>query len=130
LLGLYAHAGHSYKGDSKTAALDILNEEFETLFGASKLIQPSLSHSLVLSVGATPSTTSIRNLLVDDVESYLKSSVSRLQSTIQSIRDTGCSLEVHAGVYATLDLQQLSTHALPISGPQVSLTFSKANPHN
>jgi len=125
-LGLYAHAGHSYKGATKAAAMDILNDEFEALLKASRLIQPSLSHPLVLSVGATPSTTSIKNLLVDDAESDLKDSISRLQSTTQSIKDTGCSLEVHAGVYATLDLQQLSTHALPTSGPQVSLKFSRS----
>lgn len=118
LLGLYAHAGHSYKGANKSAALDILTEEFKALLEASKLIQPSLTYPLVLSVGATPSTTSIRNLLVDNAESEIKDSISHLQSTIQSIRDIGCSLEIHAGVYATLDLQQLSTHALPSSGPQ------------
>ena len=117
-LGLYAHAGHSYKGATKTAALDILNEEFETLLKAASLIQPSLRKPLVLSVGATPSTTSIRNLLVNYAENDVKSSISRLQSTINSIKDMGCSLEVHAGVYAALDLQQLSTHALPTSGPQ------------
>lgn len=36
----------------------------------------------------------------------------------------GCHLEIHAGVYPTLDIQQLATNALPTSGPRAMLSWS------
>ena len=66
LLGLYAHAGQSYYGSSRAAALDFLRQEFEALLVTATAIQSvSASKYLILSVGATPTTTSIRNLLID-----------------------------------------------------------------
>ncbi|TVY32368.1 D-serine dehydratase, partial [Lachnellula subtilissima] len=117
LLGLYAHAGQSYAGDSQSAALDLLRQEFEALLLTSTSIHSPTSthHPLVLSVGATPTTTSIRNLLLSttSLPSSAAPSVAALKATILAIRDSGCSIEIHAGVYPTLDIQQLSTRALP-----------------
>jgi len=123
-LGLYCHAGQSYSGSSRVTALNYLNTEFQTLLTTSKLVQPFLNYPLVLSVGATPTTTSIRNLLVEDsnLHSEETSAITAIKSTISSIRETGCKLEMHAGVYPVLDVQQLSTHALPSSGAQ-AVTF-------
>jgi D-serine deaminase-like pyridoxal phosphate-dependent protein len=127
LLGLYAHAGHSYSSSSPASALDLLRQEFESLLvTASAVHSISLSHPLVLSVGATPTTISVRNLLIPSDPSVVRSSeeekaISALRATIEAIRDVGCNIEIHAGVYPTLDVQQLATHALPKSGPHAQL---------
>jgi D-serine deaminase-like pyridoxal phosphate-dependent protein len=132
LLGLYSHAGQSYTSTSRVAALDYLRQEFEALLVTttsihahpdSEYLSPEIP--LVLSVGATPTTTSIRNLLIDDTDrpNDELNEISALRGTIQTIRDLGCTLEIHAGVYPTLDLQQLATHALPTEGPHAMLTW-------
>jgi len=118
LLGLYAHAGQSYSSQNPTTSLDYLRQEFEALLvTATSIHDISPGHSLVLSVGATPTTTSVRNLIVEDPaasEEELKA-IAALKATIAEIRLQGSSIEVHAGVYPVLDLQQLATHALPQS---------------
>ncbi len=65
LLGLYSHAGQSYTSSNRADALDYLRQEFEALFVTAETVQAaSPNKSLVLSVGATPTTTAIRNLLI------------------------------------------------------------------
>jgi len=132
-LGLYSHAGHSYSSDSRASALQFLRQEFETLLLTAKVVHSTSSEKaispttpLVLSVGATPTTTSVRNLLVQDSSRSEEEAqaVAALRATISSIRDAGCKIEIHAGVYPTLDLQQLATHALPTEGPHAMLTWS------
>ncbi|KAH6663188.1 putative serine dehydratase domain-containing protein [Halenospora varia] len=118
LLGLYSHAGQSYTSNSRSAALDYLRQEFESLLiTATSIHSLSPSLPLVLSVGATPTTTSVRNLLSpsESAPEEEKTAVATLNATIQAIRDKKCSIEIHAGVYPTLDVQQLATHALPQS---------------
>ena len=131
-LGLYSHAGQSYSSTSRASALDFLRQEFEALLvtatsihshPGSETLSPELP--LVLSVGATPTTTSIRNLLIDGKGTPLEEAreIAALRATITTIRDLGCKLEIHAGVYPTLDIQQLATHALPTDGPHAMLTW-------
>jgi len=126
-LGLYAHAGQSYAGSSRSTALDYLRQELESLFvTAEQVHSDSPALPLVLSVGATPTTTSIRNLLfptasLSDEENI---AISALRATIQVIKDTNSTIEIHAGVYPTLDIQQLSTHALPFSGAHAALGWN------
>ncbi len=130
LLGLYAHAGQSYYGSRRSEALDFLRQEFEALLvtaGAVHSIAPS--KHLILSVGATPTTTSIRNLLInhEDAGAVLTEegkAIAALRATIAAIQLQKCAIEIHAGVYPTLDLQQLSTHALPTEGPHAMLTWN------
>lgn len=125
-LGLYSHAGQSYSSDSRATALDFLRQEFEALAVTAEAVQSSSpGRKLVLSVGATPTTTSVRNLLIDneDTPDEEAKAIAALRATIQMIRDLGCALEIHAGVYPTLDVQQLSTHALPTHGPHAMLTW-------
>ncbi|KAL2063758.1 hypothetical protein VTL71DRAFT_5563 [Oculimacula yallundae] len=131
-LGLYSHAGQSYSSSAASDALDFLRQEFEALLvTAIELRTASPSHPLVLSVGATPSTTSIRNLLLNENTtsdstaelSPTQKAVSALRATITMIRANQCSIEIHAGVYPTLDIQQLATHALPTTGPNAMLTW-------
>ncbi|TVY38817.1 D-serine dehydratase [Lachnellula occidentalis] len=124
LLGLYAHAGQSYAGDSQSAALDFLRQEFEALLLTSATLHSTTTstgahrtHPLVLSVGATPTTTSIRALLLSttSLPPSAAQEVSALKATMRAIRDSGFLIEIHAGVYPVLDIQQLSTRALPSS---------------
>ncbi|CZT52373.1 related to alanine racemase [Rhynchosporium secalis] len=113
LLGLYAHAGQSYSSSAASDALDYLRQEFEALLvTAIELRNISPSHPLVLSVGATPTTTSIRNLLHNDSKitgtiplSPVQTAALALRATIDLIRANECSIEIHAGVYTTLDIQ-------------------------
>jgi D-serine deaminase-like pyridoxal phosphate-dependent protein len=126
LLGLYSHAGHSYSSSSRVDALDFLRQEFESLLVTAEIVHTSSpSKALVLSVGATPTTTSIRNLLVENMDTPPEAgkAIAALRATIEAIRALRCSVEIHAGVYPTLDIQQLATHALPTKGPHAMLTW-------
>lgn len=130
-LGLYSHAGQSYSSSSSASALDFLRQEFEALLVTAQSVHSAaLSSSvirspLVLSVGATPSATSMRNLLLKDADmpAAEAEAATALRATLSSIRALGCKIEVHAGVYPILDIQQLATHALPTEGPNAMLTW-------
>jgi D-serine deaminase-like pyridoxal phosphate-dependent protein len=127
LLGLYSHAGQSYFGSNCATALVFLHQEFEALLRTAMTVHSLTPHkSLVLSVGATPTTTSIRNLLIDDEDTSTEESqaIAALRAIIKKIREEKCNIEIHAGVYPTLDIQQLATNALPTEGPHAMLTWS------
>ena len=113
LAGLYAHMGNSYSSSSPTDALDFLAAELEGVADAASqaLSTPaSLRNSpsrLTLSVGATPTASSAQNLL---------RSSSREAERVKAILNdlTGSfHVELHAGVYPLLDMQQHATHARP-----------------
>ncbi|TEY74638.1 hypothetical protein BOTCAL_0072g00340 [Botryotinia calthae] len=128
LHGLYSHAGHSYSSNSQTAALDYLRQEFEALLVTSEEVHSVAATKLplVLSVGATPTSNAIRNLLLSSTSSEELKEISALKATMGVIRDEGCEIEIHAGVHPTLDMQQLATHALPedlLSWSSVAITI-------
>ncbi|TGO71111.1 hypothetical protein BELL_0618g00030 [Botrytis elliptica] len=128
LHGLYSHAGHSYSSNSQTAALDYLRHEFEALLITSEEVHSVAvtKMPLVLSVGATPTSSAIRNLLLPSTSSEGLNEISALKATMGAIRDVGCEIEIHAGVYPMLDMQQLATHALPedlLSWSSVAITI-------
>jgi D-serine deaminase-like pyridoxal phosphate-dependent protein len=119
--GLYTHAGQSYYGNDRVSAVDLLRQEFEALLVTAELVRSATPREkLVLSVGATPTTTSIRNLLVQEaaLNTGEQTAIAALKGTIQEIKSKGCEVELHAGVYPVLDVQQLATHAL--SSPMLS----------
>ncbi|PBP24284.1 hypothetical protein BUE80_DR004845 [Diplocarpon rosae] len=121
--GLYSHAGQSYSSSARSDALDFLRQEFEALLvTADELRTLSPTHHPVLSVGATPTTTSIRNLLIPHASTDPSegTAIAALRATTDLILTNGCTIEIHAGVYPILDIQQLATHALPAS----SLTWA------
>ncbi|RDL33287.1 uncharacterized protein BP5553_08726 [Venustampulla echinocandica] len=127
LLGLYSHAGHSYGGNSRAAAVDLLRQEFEALLVTTEAVHSVLPlRPLILSVGATPTTTSVRNLLIPDLNAPTdeQTAIAALRSTIAMVRERKCDIEAHAGVYPVLDCQQLATHALPTQGPNALLTWN------
>ncbi|KAJ8066326.1 hypothetical protein OCU04_005402 [Sclerotinia nivalis] len=128
LHGLYSHAGHSYSSSSQTAALDYLRQEFEALLITSEEVHSAAGTRLplILSVGATPTSSAIRNLLLPSTSSEGSNEISALKATMRAIRDVGCEIEIHAGVYPMLDMQQLATHALPediLSWSSVAITI-------
>ena len=120
LQGFYCHAGHSYFGDSESQAMALLMEELQCLERAAQIcdnmvgtVEDNHRRPLVLSVGATPTATSIQNISHPSARSgeshgmalELKSCLERLKKEYE--------VEIHAGVYPFLDLQQLATNASP-----------------
>lgn len=107
--GVYTHAGFSY--DSKTAneVNSCLSTEMQSLDRAAQLVkQVSSSFStanvrspLVLSVGSTPTAHAA------GTNGQLGEAL-KIKSNL-----TGGELELHAGNYPALDLQQVGTNAIP-----------------
>lgn len=114
--GLYAHAGQSYYTREDWAALAYLTAEFATLARVAGDVRAlSAGHGLVLSVGATPTATALQHPGIVEPSSAggegHTSQAASLSTLIAQLKGDGLELEVHAGVYPTLDLQQLATHA-------------------
>lgn len=123
LLGFYSHAGHSYGGDSAVDAMKLLAVELEGLEKAANHVLTARDRALpsqkyVLSVGATPTATSIENLLekMAQEESPMGGEIAKLKTLIDRINATK-TVEIHAGVYPFLDMQQLATQASPSAVP-------------
>ena len=119
LLGFYSHAGHSYGGDSALGAMSLLIVELENLEKAAKHASTICTHAqtskkYILSVGATPTASSMENLLEKSVEAdpSLVEEKAKLKAAIERINAIH-AIEIHAGVYPFLDLQQLATQASP-----------------
>ncbi|KAL8640122.1 MAG: hypothetical protein Q9228_002921 [Teloschistes exilis] len=129
--GLYSHSGHSYAGSTASQAMDILVKEIESLARASTYIKSLhdnlVSQSLTLSVGATPTATSVQNLVhtADSDHTIGSSEDYALGRCIRNVKANHDVLELHAGVYAFLDLQQLATQASPsAANPSAGLGLS------
>ena len=121
LTGFYSHAGHSYGGDSRAAALKMMDAELRATFaGAEKVTSLAKKKNvtglptLVVSAGASPTALSVQNLLSEgsDSEPELKAEATTLSSLFSEIKSAGHAVEIHAGVYPLLDLQQLAAHSL------------------
>ncbi|KAL7923297.1 putative serine dehydratase domain-containing protein [Trichoderma austrokoningii] len=122
LSGLYSHAGHSYGGDSRVAAIKMLHAEIDAMLrGADRLAVRAKEleigiPTLVVSAGASPTALSVQNLLggEDDAEAgtpELKAATTDLSALFNTVKNKGHAVEIHAGVYPTLDLQQLAAHS-------------------
>ncbi|KAL8840751.1 MAG: hypothetical protein Q9170_001189 [Blastenia crenularia] len=131
--GLYSHAGHSYGKSSPDGAMELLIQEIKTLQLASncigELFPGKVQQRIVLSVGATPTATSIQYMANhgnDHIEHALKpGQADMLGRCLRDIHATKDFLELHAGVYPFLDLQQLATEASPsASTPSAGLAIS------
>ena len=152
LVGFYSHAGHSYEGDSSVGAIKLLITEIEGLDKAAKhatnilhriekaskvsglfyaddpqpYSQPHSQPRYLLSVGATPTATSIENIVSDNEQDSSgpgKELKARVRSLIADVKKRS-TLELHAGVYPILDMQQLATHASPSPSQQALITTS------
>ncbi|KAL9117940.1 MAG: hypothetical protein Q9187_005517 [Circinaria calcarea] len=134
LLGFYSHAGHSYGGGSGKAAMELLVQEIEGLSCAADVAvsvarevcnEGGLQTRFVLSVGATPTATSVENLLHENPSPEIHNQMVNLSNAIMNA-NAGHSVELHAGIYPVLDLQQLATKASPSAqshGVPLSLTY-------
>ena len=125
-LGFYSHAGQSYGGDSAMSAMKSLVVELEGLEKAVNHASTARENTptgkrYVLSVGATPTATSIENMLDKSVqeEPSMAGEMTKLKRVVERI-NTVHAVEIHAGVYPFLDMQQLATQASPSAVPSDS----------
>ncbi|KAL9576876.1 MAG: hypothetical protein Q9212_006749, partial [Teloschistes hypoglaucus] len=129
--GLYSHSGHSYAVNTASQAINVLVKEIESLSQVSNhiksLYDDLVNQSLTLSVGATPTATSVKSLVHaaagDRATGSSEDNV--LRRCIHNVKVNHDILELHAGVYAFLDLQQLATQASPsAANPSAGLGLS------
>ncbi|KAK0934494.1 hypothetical protein LTR29_013904 [Friedmanniomyces endolithicus] len=115
LAGLYTHMGHSYNVSSPAEALEHLALELEGLeegaieflkIAGARETKDANAQKVVLSIGATPTATAAQNLF-DDTEGARK-----YRAIIEKI-NRSFAVELHAGVYPVMDMQQLATRARP-----------------
>lgn len=114
LQGFYSHTSLSYASSSPESALAYTTSEISGLYDAVTFARKTvLTNDLgrrrfLLSFGATPSATAVQRLL--DSSEDTPEIVSSTKQLIASV-STSDDIELHAGVYTTLDLQQLASHA-------------------
>lgn len=119
LTGFYSHAGHSYSGEAETAAMKLLLEELTVVEKAANaamaIRKVPLSSQFILSVGSTPTVSSIQNLFTEPPQGRSDLWIELAQNLMETLKRAGekYSVELHAGVYPFLDLQQLATEATP-----------------
>lgn len=111
LAGLYTHLGSSYNSDCPRKALEYVVAELKGLeVGAMSFLQSidegaggaRETDEVILSFGATPTATAVRNLVEDTIDTEpCKAMFREIQKRF--------SLELHAGVYTVSDLQQAAT---------------------
>ncbi|KAI1204561.1 putative serine dehydratase domain-containing protein [Annulohypoxylon truncatum] len=117
LVGLYSHSSLSYQGKSTREAMDNLSTEIRGCVDAVRYNHqhlPTPAFHLTISVGASPQVTSIQNFVQCDKQK--NESADDLMGVIQDlsteeVSGIKISVELHAGVYSVLDMQQLSTNS-------------------
>ncbi|KAH7417432.1 putative serine dehydratase domain-containing protein [Cadophora sp. MPI-SDFR-AT-0126] len=116
LMGLYSHSSLSYQGATPREALDSLTGEIAGCIPALGELRKfyKSDRTVTISVGASPQANSMRSLLDNGMsESGIAAEVQGYIRKFSSgeIEGMKVSLEVHAGVYSIMDLQQLATRA-------------------
>jgi D-serine deaminase-like pyridoxal phosphate-dependent protein len=114
LNGYYSHAGHSYDGNSPDDAMSMLKLEIDVCKAdASRAPAHAFKEKrVVFSVGASPTTLSVQNLQSGKVSSNAARSLQEAMHLDQA----SFELELHAGVYPLLDMQQIATRARHFDG--------------
>ena len=107
LIGFYTHMGLSYAARSPTSALSYLAEEISQVLSATEDATPADFgvDRFVVSLGATPTASSAANLLSDP------DSGAEVREVLAKAARQHVDVELHAGVHAILDMQQMSTHS-------------------
>mgnify|MGYP000911692342 CR=1 FL=1 len=121
-VGLYSHSSLSYNDSTPKQAMSNLEGEIlgclDALNANAALFTPG--KEMTISVGASPQVTAVENLVVagssSDDSITLSEGAEALRRTMAKVTaDTpggfGTKLELHAGVYSVLDVQQLSTRS-------------------
>lgn len=126
LAGIYTHFSASYNSSSPEEALEYMAKELQGLKDGAISFLRSVStkggenadsNKVVISLGATPTATSVQNLFEDSTEAR------QYRAMIEEIGQS-FAVELHAGVYPVMDMQQLATRARPrhsLSSPNQSL---------
>jgi D-serine ammonia-lyase len=117
-LGVYSHSSLSYTGTTPEEAMGHLISEIN---GCKEALDHHLhlvptKKQLIISVGATPQALSSQNLLQDAASSEAEALKSLLRNPDAQESSTRIKIELHAGVYPLLDMQQFSTKATKHSG--------------
>ncbi|TKA70650.1 hypothetical protein B0A49_01965 [Cryomyces minteri] len=111
LVGFYSHMGSSYAASSSAEAVNYLTLETERLADAADVATNLYSFDgdarrFTLSLGATPTATAAQNLFDETPE------MAEAMRRFERVKGR-YNVELHAGVYPVLDLQQLATRARP-----------------
>jgi D-serine deaminase-like pyridoxal phosphate-dependent protein len=109
LHGFYSHADHSYASSTPSAAVESIVLELETVIAGATALGGA-ANELTLSVGATPTALTAMT------------ECAGVQRMLQRVSESGCRVELHAGVYTTLDLQQVSTNAAKLGLEEIGFT--------
>ncbi|KAF9630002.1 hypothetical protein BFW01_g183 [Lasiodiplodia theobromae] len=118
LWGVYAHSSLSYKDEGAEKAMDNLAGEIKGCLEAVRanagvLGKRGREKEVVISVGASPQVTSIENFAGREGAEVGSEKLSEALRKVGGERVAGLRtrLELHAGVYSVMDVQQLSTNA-------------------
>lgn len=115
-IGLYSHSSLSYNDSSPAKAMANLEAEIAGCFDAiekhARIFKSHDSKVWTISVGASPQVTSVEGLLAP--EGSMSKEGQSLRAAIQRVSQQkhqrmNIELELHAGVYSLLDVQQLAT---------------------
>ncbi|KAF1810565.1 hypothetical protein P152DRAFT_400729 [Eremomyces bilateralis CBS 781.70] len=115
LEGLYSHLGSSYGATGPKEAMSGFKQELTGLVDVLSVVKKSYTQApdkaLVLSVGASPTALALASELPDGSWDHSASSTVRamLEDVMGDSEAPKHIVEVHAGVYTTLDMQQLAT---------------------
>lgn len=119
LIGFYSHAGNSYSGNSQLAAMKMLCDELtiteQAADTAMKLRKGTTATKLIISVGATPTAISLQNFTITPPQGHSDHMIGITKQIQETLKRASSKyrMEIHAGVYPFLDLQQLATQAGP-----------------
>jgi D-serine deaminase-like pyridoxal phosphate-dependent protein len=116
LEGVYTHMGSSYSSGSPDEALQYFSRELEGLRNGAESFLQSMSsekkeqmlrgRKVTLSLGATPTATSVQNLVED------RQGAKQYREALEKMKKS-FAVELHAGVYPVMDMQQMATRARP-----------------
>ena len=126
LAGIYTYTSSSYNSNSPDEALGFMANELKALEqGAISFLkctgatssQSASAAKVTLSLGATPTATAVQNLV------HGGEGTKKYRDMLDRIKQS-FDLEIHAGVYPLLDMQQLAARARPVhstANNQISL---------
>lgn len=115
--GLYTHAGHSYASTKPDDALWALAEEIKCALDSLHMDMEGRENGdeVTISVGASPTALVLRNLLDASEELSNETSFAYLKQLLERAKELKrVKVEIHAGVYSILDLQQVATNVLSV----------------
>ncbi|KAJ6789816.1 hypothetical protein PWT90_04507 [Aphanocladium album] len=122
IIGLYSHSSLSYNDSTPDQALATLEAEIDGCMDALSNIAHLFRKGkrMIISVGASPQVTAVENLVQESSE--MCPAADSLRTKMQFVTDgavpgISCTIELHAGVYSVLDMQQLATNSRPNLGP-------------